>query len=96
MCTSCPTTVDKQQCSSCKLRDDDPTSAPRESELEAMSDQQLEVAGPVQLVPVTPHHLDLGVVIVVLGKLLHCCLMLRHSACNLLPLSYPLGEDCPG
>ena len=91
----CPTTSGWQQCSSCKLRDD-PTSAPRESELEAMSDQQLEVAGPVQLVPVTPHHLDLGVVIVVLGKLLHCCLMLRHSACNLLPLSYPLGEDCPG
>ena len=66
------------------------------AELEAMSDQQLEVAGPVQLLPVTPHHLDLGVVIVVLGKLLHCCLKLRHSACNLLPLSYPLGEDCPG
>ena len=74
----CPTTAGWQQCSSCKLRDD-PTSAPRESELEAMSDQQLEVAGPVKLLPVPPHHLDLGVV-VVLGKLLHCCLKLRHSA----------------
>ena len=43
------------------------------AELEAVSDQQLEVAGSVQLLPVPPHHLDLGVVIV-LGKLLHCCL----------------------
>ena len=65
------------------------------AELEAVPDQELEVAGPVQLLPVPPHHLDLGVVIV-LGKLLHCCLKLHHSACNLLPLSYPQGEDCPG
>ena len=41
------------------------------TQLEAVPNQQLEVAGSIQLLPVPPHHLDLGVV-VVLGKLLHC------------------------